>query len=474
MSLPYSQDPEVERSLQHSVRDGVYQSFMSGSGETYLTAYALFLKATTAQIALLATLPLLLGSFAQLFSAWYGKRTGKRKAIIMSGVIFQALVWLPMIWLPYFFPAHAITILLVCVVLFYAAGQFSNPVWSSLMGDLVPEDKRGRFFANRTALMNLASFIALIIAGGILYYFEASAHTRLGFTIIFSLAAAVRLLSAYHISHMIEPAQPVSAPRMPPSSMLNLLRRIRQSSFARFSLFFALMNFAVGIAAPFFTVYMLSGLGFSYLEFMGTMAAAVIMQFLVLGTWGRISDAFGNRIILIVTGIIISILPALWLFSINYWYIIGIQLLSGVAWAGFSLSASNFVYDAVAPDKRGMYVAVNSILSNTGLFLGALLGGYLGLILSQQVTLFGVILTLPNTLLWVFLISTLVRITMAAIFIPYLREVRRVRPLPTRNLMLRVNQFTTLSDLMFNLFALGQRKPAASKEGLKVPAARHI
>ena len=270
---------------------------------------------------------------------------------------------------------------------------------------------------------------------------------------------------------MTEPAQPVSVVLAPSSSLPDLLRRIRQSSFARFALFFALMNFAVGIASPFFTVYMLSGLGFSYLEFMGTMAAAVLMQFLVLGTWGHISDAFGNRIILILTGAIISILPALWLFSINYWYIIGIQLLSGLCWAGFSLSASNFVYDAVVPDKRAMYVAINSVLSSSGAFLGALLGGYLGLIFSSDATLFGITISLANKLGWVFLISTLARMCVAAIFIRYLREVRVVRPLPA-NLMMRVSQFSTLSDLMFSLFALGQRKPVAAKEGLEVPSVK--
>ncbi len=466
MPQPYSKDPEVERSLQHSVRDGVYYSSMYGSGETYLAAYALFLKATTAQIAVLTTLPLLLGSFAQLLSAWYGKRTGKRKTIIMGGVIFQALMWLPMIWLPYVFPSQAIPILLVCVVLFYAAGHVSNPVWSSLMGDLVPEDKRGRFFAYRAALMNLASFIALVLAGGILYLCEAGTHTRAGFTIIFCIAAAARLLSAYHVSRMVEPVPPVIAARQPqPSSLPDLLRRIRQSSFARFSVFFALMNFAVGIAAPFFTVYMLNGLGFSYLEFMGAMAAVVIMQFLVLGSWGRISDAFGNRIILIVTGITISILPLLWLVSTNYWYIIAVHLVSGLCWAGFSLSASNFVYDAVAPGKRGMYVAINSVLSNTGVFLGALLGGYLGLVLSNEATLFNITVSFPDKLSWVFLISAIARMIMAVIFIPYLREVRPVQPLPTKNLMLRVSQFTTLNDMVFSLFNLGQRK--SGKEGLK-------
>ncbi|HLA74345.1 MAG TPA: MFS transporter [Gammaproteobacteria bacterium] len=468
MAQPYSKDPDVERSLQHSVRDGAFYSLMSGGGETYLSAYALFLKATTTQIALLAALPPLLGSFAQLFSAWFGKRIGRRKGIIMAGVILQALMWWPMIWLPYFFPAHAVPILLGCVILFYAAGHLSNPVWNSLMGDLVPAGKRGRYFASRTATMNLASFIALITGGAILNHFQAADDTRIGFAIVFSLAASARLMSAYHISHMIEPPNPASSAN--PISYKGFFQRLKQSSFVRFSVFFSLMNFAVCISAPFFAVFMLRDLQFSYLEFTGASAASVLMQFVALRFWGRISDTFGNRLILTVTGCTISIIPALWVISTHYWYIVAIHMLSGLTWAGFSLSASNFVYDAVAPGRRAMYVAINSVLSNTGVFFGALLGGLLGLYFSKQATFFGHTITWSSNLYWVFLISAAARIIMVAIFIPHLREVREVQPLPSRNLILRAPQLSTFTDLLYSLFSLGQRKPPdTKKQGLKAP-----
>ncbi len=471
MAKQHSKDPEINQSLQRSIRDGVAYSVMSGSGETYLSAYALFLKASVTQIALLAALPPLLGSFVQLGSAWFGKRLGKRKIIILSGVILQAALWLPIIWLPYAFPSYAVPILLICVILYYAAGHVATPVWSSLMGDLVPSGNRGRYFAHRTALMNLSSFLALVGAGALLHYFQASHETRLGFTLLFSFAGLARLLSAYHISHMLEPPHPVSKDAGT-SREKGLWQRLRRSSFARFSIFFALMNFAVYIASPFFAVYMLRDLHFSYLQFMGTAAAGVMAQFLTLRGWGRISDSFGNRLILIVAGSIISVLPMLWLVSANYWYIVGVQMLAGLSWAGFGLSASNFVYDAVAPSKRAMYVAFNSVMSSSGVFLGSLLGGYLGQHLPTQIVLLGHSISWSSALSWAFLISALTRIGIMTLFIPQLREVRAVPPLSARNLILRVPQLSAFTDLLFNLFTLGQRKPVTGKEMLKHPVNR--
>ena len=54
---------------------------MFGAGESYLSAFAIFLKASTPQVGLLVSLPGLLASFVQIFSAWLGKQTGQRKFI---------------------------------------------------------------------------------------------------------------------------------------------------------------------------------------------------------------------------------------------------------------------------------------------------------------------------------------------------------------------------------------------------------
>lgn len=74
MLTRYSKDPQVDRTLRHSVRDGVAYSVMAGGGETYFSAFALFPKATAPQVGLLATLPPLLGSLAQLLAVWLGGR----------------------------------------------------------------------------------------------------------------------------------------------------------------------------------------------------------------------------------------------------------------------------------------------------------------------------------------------------------------------------------------------------------------
>ncbi|MCC5874337.1 MAG: MFS transporter, partial [Gammaproteobacteria bacterium] len=143
MSREYAQalakDPVIDRSLRHSVKDGVYFSAMIGSAESYFAAFAVFLKASAAQIGMLAALPPVLASLSQLLSAWLGRRLGQRRKIIVFGALLQAAALIPLALLPLAFPAHALPLLILCTVIYFIGPNLGAPQWGSLMGDLVPE-----------------------------------------------------------------------------------------------------------------------------------------------------------------------------------------------------------------------------------------------------------------------------------------------------------------------------------------------
>lgn len=452
-SPQYSKDPRAAQSLRHSMRDGVAYSVMAGAGETYFSAYALFLKASASQISWLTALPSLLGSLIQIASAWLSHCTGRRKPIILFGVTLQALMWLPIIWLPYLFPRQAVLILIACVALYQTGFSLANPAWSSLMGDLVPERRRGRFFANRSRLMSLTTFFALAGGGLALHLSKASGNTRLGFTLVFALALLARLYSALQLARMHEPAPPAA-----PASVSELKQPWSDSPFVRFTLFFASMQCAAAIAAPFFSVYMLRDLHFSYLQYMVSIGLAVLAQFGTLRLWGRLGDIFGNRLILSVTGFVIPVFPVMWLVSSNFWYVLALQMFGGWCWAGFSLSAGNYLYDTTPPSRRAGYTAVHNLLANSAIFIGALFGGFLSTVAPDTIHLFGHPLRWTSSLWAVLLVSTLARAAVSLISIPQLREVRPVRPISAAGLMLRVARFNPLSQLVLAGMARGRRR----------------
>ena len=456
MSVRYSKDPQVDHTLRHSVRDGVAYSVMSGGGETYLSAFALFLKATAPQIALIATLPPLLGSLAQLLSAWLVRRLRQRRQLILAGASLQALVWVPLLLLPLLYPTQAILLLVVCVTLYHASGNFSVPLWISLMGDLVPERKRGRYFGRRTRLATMTAFVALVIGGVVLQVFDAYGWTAFGFIAIFISAGIARVVSVYHLSRMHEPSMG-AAPEPLPAGWLG---RLRESAAWRFTLYIACMQGAVAVAAPFFTVYMLRDLHFSYLQFMANTGMAVLVQFLTLNTWGRISDIFGNRLILVTTGSMIPLLPALWLISDNFWYLLAVQVISGLNWAGFSLSGGNFLYELVSGERRSSYMAFHNVFTAMTVFMGGMLGALLIRVLPLDITVNGWTWHWDSILLAVFAISALLRGLVALTFLPRLREVRIPRrQMSPRQLVFRVTRFNAFSGLIYEVVTMFRQTP---------------
>jgi MFS family permease len=440
MSRRFARDPQVDRSLRHSVSDGVAMAVQTGSGENYFNAFAVHLKASNGQIALLASLPPLVGSAAQLLSAWLGRRIGSRRTLILLGVRLQAAMWLPIILLPPLFPGHAMMLFLVCAVFYYAAGNLISPQWSSLMGDLVPPRKRGRYFALRNRLATFTSFLSLVCAGLVLHLFDGAGLAYVGFAAIFIMATAGRMVSAWHLSKMHDPPGKVAVLETRPQ--VDLWQRVRHSSFARFTVFFAAMHGAVAVASPFFTVYMLRDLHYSYLQLMVGLAASLLAQVVMLSTWGRLCDRYGNRLVLAITGLLTPLLPAFWMLSTDYTYLVLVQGYGGAVWAGFVLSANNHVYDLVPPHKRVTYLAYHAVFANTATFGGALLGGWIALNLPAEFTFGQHAVNLPSTLLWVFFFSFALRLAAALALLPQMRGVvatvrpRRRSSLPVRFLRL--------------------------------------
>jgi MFS family permease len=186
------------------------------------------------------------------------------------------------------------------------------------------------------------------------------------------VAAVARLLSSAPLRHVSDPT--LHVPSESKFSFWQFVSRTRQSNFVKFVLFVSFMNFGTAISGPYFAMYMLQDLAFSYHEYTLVVASVVLAQFVVMRSWGAVSDQFGNRKILLLCGTLVSINPMLWLISSKLWFVLLIQLYSGVFWAGFNLAAANFVFDAVTPPKRARCIAYQSIINGVFVVSGSMSG----------------------------------------------------------------------------------------------------
>ena len=436
-----------ERNLRFSVYDGVFYAIMTGLGEGYLGAFAVFLRATDAQVAILLSLPQLIGALFQIVSAHVLHFLRNRKTVMLIGVFGQALTW-PMIAASDLFADHRILWLIVGVGTYFILGNFAHPAWVSLMGDLVHAETRGAFFGRRNRWMSIASFSALGLAGLLLHETARGQAEAVGFVAIFLAACAARLISGSYLVRMTEPAD--VPPSAAPFSLWQFARDGRKSHFGRFVVYTTLTHFAVAISGPLITPYLLRDLGFSYGQFMCSAASVVLAQFLTLSPWGHFCDLFGNRRALTLSGAMLAIIPLFWLLTVDFYAILAIQFFAGICWAGFTLSMGNFIFDTVTPSRRALCAAVYSAGNAVGMFAGASLGAFLIRILPHGITLGAFSLSWQSNMTVLFFISMWLRATVSLTLQSTLKEVRDVRSFQARSFIYAMARIAPFSDRLFS------------------------
>jgi MFS family permease len=441
-----------ERSRRHSIRDGAFQAVMVGGGENYLSAFALLLHASAFQIGLLSALPQIVGTWAQLLSVKVLNRFHHRKALILVGAAGQAVVWLPLLALPLVFLEHAPWLLIACAVAYVAMGHFAIPAWNSLITDLIDPDQRGAYFGHRARVMTVTSFFALCGAGLLLHAAETWERPWAGFAIVFLLAAAARGVSTGYLARIEESTEAVT--REAEFRLLEFLQRERGSNFYRFLVFSGLMHVSVLIAGPYFVVYLLKDLQFTYLQYTAWLAAGILGQFLTLKPWGLLGDRYGNKHVLTATGLLVPFLPMLYVISTDFYYLIAVNFVGGVIWAGLSLGLQNYVFDAVRPEDRAKGIAVWNAVNALGWFLGAMIGSWLAAIGPSELDLLGWHLSLVSNLPFVFFISGVCRLIVSLSLLGTFHEARRVEAISHRDLMAELPLIKPLADT----FGGGERR----------------
>jgi MFS family permease len=153
---------------------------------------------------------------------------------------------------------------------------------------------------------------------------------------------------------------------------------------------------------------MLVRLELGYLEYMTLIAASFLARSLVLPFIGKLAHAKGPRIVLFIGGIGLIPSAALWSASENFWYLLGVQLMTGAVWACYEIATFLLLFETIPAAERTSVLSLfnfcNTIAIVVGSFVGASLLWALGDSIVSYHILFVVsscmrLLTLPLLLL---------------------------------------------------------------------------
>jgi len=403
-------DEEIKDSMKSSINDAFFSAILFYLTSSFFGAFAIALGADNMFIGLLASIPLVFWTLAQLPAAKVVDKKGDRKMITVVALAISRLLIIPVILIPTLFIGNALVFLIVFVSLSSFFTAFSNPSWASWMADIVPSNIRGKFFSDRLRKYTIASIIALVFSSVVFAVFPRT--EIIGFQIIFTVGVIAGLISTFYIHKMKDPG--IVNVGGSPSSIRYFWKNI---TMRKFIITFFIWQFGMTLSIPFYVVRLVKymGAGYEWVAIQLLVFSITMVAFQKL--WGKYLDKFGSRVILSLCAIGSAFYPFFWLFVRVPYHIIPIEILSGIAWSGVNLAYFNYLLEISPGQKRHFYLALFYIVFGLAGVLGPIVGGLIASAFETETFIIFVGLEA------VFFISWIVRLIGAGLFMKYLDEI---------------------------------------------------
>ncbi|AOY80477.1 MFS transporter [Moorena producens JHB] len=392
---------EIRSSLRAANIDGVFSTFFGCvTAEVLLTNFLLQLGASNFEIGILTGIPLL-ANFLQPIGAYLSDRSYSRHWFILKTFVPSRLLWLFVLagigmFCTGLAPAHHLVLCTLAINLItHIFGALGSPSWASWMAVLVPVRLRGRYFALRNSFNHLTNLLCVPLLGYIVSTWGGGQVQGYGVILILAIIAGILSLLFQFFMVDVTPQIPSkktaktdettgetleSEDQPTPSDYVALLK---DTNFLIFVLFFGLWVFSFTLSNPFFNVYLLDNLGLDVgwvTLYTSLMAGASL---LTLMYWGKLSDLIGNRPVLMIVVIMLSVIPLLWLgisspTTLALWVWLPLLFFAtGSSVAAIDLCANNIQVEISPVHKPSTYFAAAAASAGLGGAIGSTFGGFL-------------------------------------------------------------------------------------------------
>jgi HEAT repeat protein len=320
-------------------------------------------------------------------------------------------------WFMDFDDPHALKFILTAVAVSSVMAQFTAAAWQSWMADLVPSGIRGQFWSDRQVAISSVMLLATL-AWGVMLDKLGAVDPRLGFAVVFSLAAVGGVADILIHFKVVEPA-PVREPmtrEFLKSAWERLSGPLLHPGFRRLALAMGMWTFAAMMVGPFGNLYLKQKFGVSYSALSLMAASAAFGTVVYCKGVGYLMDRLSARTVggvCVVMGPLFSVLawmfvgPGVWHVEVpllgvvevqrSVAIITGVSLMNAGFFGGVGLAHINLLADVVPQRGRTVAMAVQFVIIGAFGALGAFLGGRLvDFIKSPNVAPDGFALMLPG------------------------------------------------------------------------------
>ena len=314
----------------------------------------------------------------QLFAANHAERLKRKLPFVMLiGGLLERV--------PYLFAGIAILLFaqsqpllaLFCVYLVIGLGALGNgvatPAWFSMIGKVLPVNRRGIFFGVSAGLGTVMGIIGAYFVGLILDGVDYPAN----FATLFFIAAAFMGISWIGLALNREPESPIVKRQISQRRYLRQLPAILRSNhnYRRFLLSYCVARLGL-MGTSFFIVYgnenfQLSGADIGLLTAV-LIGSQAVMQ-LILGWLG---DRRGHKFNLMLSGLAVAAAAVLAIIATDLLALIPAFVLLGTAIASDQISHLNIVLEFAVPEDQPTFIGLTNTLLAPVTFFAPIFAGW--------------------------------------------------------------------------------------------------
>jgi MFS family permease len=421
-SLPYA---DRKRSMNHVIVAWFF-GMVYTYGVTGAPLVGMFREAgaTPFLIGLLTAVP----SFAMLFQiigSYVVTRTGSRKRVFLFLTLPSRLVWILVTAFAVMLPpgVSTVTLLLALVLVSRLADFAAGPAWLAWMGDLIPEDERGNFWATRQMWGNIGGTVGMLALN---WYLGESPPAHRYF-VFFLIVSFMGWLDSY--IHRGVHGVKVNMDQEQPGVLEMFRQPLRDKRFAPFLFFLLLFHTAVSISGSMFYLMMLEEIHLTYFE-ISLYVAALFGGISIISSrfWGRLIDRHwdGARLVFVVTCAGIAMTAFAWpLVEYRQHWLIGLIIGSaGFIWSGWGVALMTLLNGLSPSKQRVSYMAMFGVTVGLGAMMGGMIGGWIAESLQGFSTTYGPLILTP------FRSTFLVAGILQVLFFTALSRIRQPESLP--------------------------------------------
>jgi MFS family permease len=163
-----------------------------------------------------------------------------------------------------------------------------------------------------------------------------------------------------------------------------LKKPFKDSNFRSLLIFNSMWVFALNLATPFFTVFLLKDLNYpiSYVIILGIISQT--FSILAVRNWGKFADRYSNKTVIAISAPIYIMCIIAWCFVGIYTHLyaniillVVIYIFTGISTAGVNLSLTNIGLKLAAREQSIIYLSAKNIVTAFFSTIAPLLGGIL-------------------------------------------------------------------------------------------------